>query len=202
MIRNLIFDLGNVLISFKPSEFLKRKEYPENKINTILSDIFYGKEWAMLDNGDISTEQAIRSISGRSSLNIAETELIFNMRKEILYPIDDNVRLLPFLKKEGFGLYYLSNFPADLFEEVKNDYYFFRHFDGGLISAEARLSKPDIRFFELFIKKFCLAPEETLFIDDLPANVEAASVSGMKTYLTYGSDKIASEIFEILKIRN
>lgn len=202
MIRNLIFDLGNVLISFKPSEFLKRKEYPENKINTILSDIFYGKEWAMLDNGDISTEQAIRSISGRSSLNIAETELIFNMRKEILYPIDDNVRLLPFLKKEGFGLYYLSNFPADLFEEVKNDYYFFRHFDGGLISAEARLSKPDIRFFELFIRKFGLAPEETLFIDDLPANVEAASVSGMKTYLTYGSDKIASEVFEILKIRN
>jgi putative hydrolase of the HAD superfamily len=202
MIRNLIFDLGNVLISFKPSEFLKRKEYPENKINTILSDIFNGKEWAMLDNGDISTEEAIRSISGRSSLNMAETELIFNMRKEILYPIDDNVRLLPFLKKEGFGLYYLSNFPADLFEEVKNDYYFFRHFDGGLISAEARLSKPDIRFFELFIRKFGLAPEETLFIDDLPANVEAASVSGMKTYLTYGSDKIASEVFEILKIRN
>mgnify|MGYP001769706593 CR=1 FL=1 len=202
MIRNLIFDLGNVLISFKPFEFLKRKEYPENKINTILSDIFYGKEWAMLDNGDISTEEAIRSISGRSSLNMAETELIFNMRKEILYPIDDNVRLLPFLKKEGFGLYYLSNFPADLFEEVKNDYYFFRHFDGGLISAEARLSKPDIRFFELFIRKFGLAPEETLFIDDLPANVEAASVSGMKTYLTYGSDKIASEVFEILKIRN
>ena len=117
MIRNLIFDLGNVLISFKPSEFLKRKEYPENKINTILSDIFNGKEWAMLDNGDISTEEAIRSISGRSSLNMAETELIFNMRKEILYPIDDNVRLLPFLKKEGFGLYYLSNFLADLFEK-------------------------------------------------------------------------------------
>ena len=202
MIRNLIFDLGNVLISFKPSEFLKRKEYPENKINTILSDIFNGKEWAMLDNGDISTEEAIRSISGRSSLNMAETELIFNMRKEILYPIDDNVRLLPFLKKEGFGLYYLSIFPADLFEAVKNAYYFFRHFDGGLISAEARLSKPDIRFFELFIRKFGLAPEETLFIDDLPANVEAASVSGMKTYLTYGSDKIASEVFEILKIRN
>lgn len=202
MIRNLIFDLGNVLISFKPSEFLKRKEYPENKINTILSDIFYGKEWAMLDNGDISTEEAIRSISSRSSLNMAETELIFNMRKEILYPIDDNVRLLPLLKKAGFGLYYLSNFPADLFEEVKNDYYFFRHFDGGLISAEARLSKPDIRFFELFIQKFGLAPEDTLFIDDLPANIEAASVSGMKTYLTYGSDKIAAEVFEILKIRN
>lgn len=202
MIRNLIFDLGNVLISFNPSEFLRRKEYPANKITTILSDIFYGKEWAMLDNGDISTREAISSISSRSSLNIAETELIFNLRKEILYPIDDNVRLLPSLKKEGFALYYLSNFPLDLFEEIKNDYYFFRYFDGGLISAEARLSKPDIRFFELIFQKYGLAPEDTLFIDDLPANIEAASSTGMKGYLTYGSEKIENEILEILKIRN
>lgn len=202
MIRNLIFDLGNVLISFIPSEFLRRKQYPESKINTILSDIFSGKEWIMLDNGDISTNEAICSISARSSLNRAETELIFNLRKEILYPINENIKMLPALKKEGFKLFYLSNFPLDLFDEVKNDYFFFRYFDGGLISAEARLSKPDIRFFNLIIERYGLNPEETLFIDDLPANVEAASLTGMKGYVTYGSDKIARDIFEIVKISN
>lgn len=202
MIKNLIFDLGNVLISFIPSDFLRRKEYPENKINTILSDIFSGKEWAMLDNGDISTPEAISSITARSSLSRAETELVFNLRKDILFPMGENVRLLPALKKEGYKLFYLSNFPLDLFEEVKNDYYFFRHFDGGIISAEARLSKPDIRFFELILNKYGLAAGDTLFIDDLPANVEAASATGMKGYVTYGSDKIEAELKDILKTVN
>ncbi len=54
MIKNIVFDLGNVLISFVPSEYLKKKNYPQNIRNTILNDIFHSDEWKMLDNGDIT----------------------------------------------------------------------------------------------------------------------------------------------------
>ena len=62
MIKNIVFDLGNVLISFRPSEFFDKKNYPETIKAKILSDIFGSKEWLMLDNGEISTPEAIDAI--------------------------------------------------------------------------------------------------------------------------------------------
>jgi len=59
MVKNIIFDLGNVLISFKPSEYFSKNNYPEAIKVTILSDIFASKEWMRLDKGEISTAEAI-----------------------------------------------------------------------------------------------------------------------------------------------
>jgi len=191
MLRNIIFDLGNVLISFVPSEFLKKKNYPQNIRNTILNDIFRSDEWKMLDNGDITTREAIDSITLKSTLKREEIALIFSLRTEVMFPLDNNVRLLPVLKKRGFRLYYLSNFPLDSFEEIRNDYFFFRHFDGGIISSEVKLSKPDLRIFKLFLDKYSLLPEECLYIDDLEENVDSARLAGMKALTTFGSESIS-----------
>jgi glucose-1-phosphatase len=201
MIRTVILDLGNVLISFIPSEYLKKKNYPSTIRNTILTDIFQSEEWKKLDNGDIAVNEAIDSIALRSALKREEIALVFNFRADIMFPLDDNVRLLPELKKQGFGVYYLSNFPLDIFEEIKNDYYFFRHFDGGIISSEVKLSKPDARIFRYFIDKYSLNAGECLYIDDIEENVRVAESMGMQGMLTYGSQKIAPLLEEKLKIR-
>jgi len=201
MIRTVIFDLGNVLISFIPSEYLKKKNYPSTIRNTILTDIFQSEEWKKLDNGDIAVNEAIDSIALRSALKREEIALVFNFRADIMFPLDDNVRLLPELKKQGFGVYYLSNFPLDIFEEIKNDYYFFRHFDGGIISSEVKLSKPDARIFRYFIDKYSLNAGECLYIDDIEENVREAESMGMLGMLTYGSSKIAPLLEEKLNIR-
>jgi glucose-1-phosphatase len=200
MIKNIVFDLGNVLISFRPSEFLNKKDYSENIIAKILSDIFGSKEWRMLDNGEITTPEAIDAIALKSSLKKEEIAHIFNLRTELMFPLDQNVRLLPELKKQGFRLYFLSNFPMDIFEEIKTGYYFFKYFDGGLISAEAKFSKPDSRFYEILIKKYSLIPEECLFIDDLEINVKAAETAGMKGLFTFGSQEISKEIEKALDL--
>ena len=198
MIKNIIFDLGNVLISFRPSEFFDKKGYPENIKATILADIFGSKEWLMLDNGEINTADTIDAIALKSSLKKEEIAHIFNLRTELIFPLDQNVRLLPELKKQGFKLFFLSNFPMDLFEEIKTDYYFFRYFDGGIISAEAKMSKPDIRFYDLLLKKYSLTAEECLYIDDLEINVRAAEAKGMKGLVTFGTLGISKEIEKAL----
>jgi epoxide hydrolase-like predicted phosphatase len=198
MIKNIVFDLGNVLISFRPSEYFDKKHYPENIKSRILADIFASKEWLMLDKGLINTAQAINSIAATSSLNKDEIIHVFNLRSELLYPLDENVRLLPELKKQGFRLYFLSNFPLDLFEEVKTGYYFFKYFDGGVISAEAKVSKPDSRIYEILLKKYSLIPEECLYIDDLEVNVRAGEAAGMRGIVTFGSLEIAAEIEKAL----
>ena len=200
MIKNIVFDLGNVLISFLPSEFLKKKNYPENIRLTILADIFGSSEWRMLDNGDITTWEAIDAISLKSTLKREEIALIFNFRTAIMFPLDDNVRLLPGLKKHGFKLFYLSNFPMDIFEEIKNGYYFFKYFDGGIISSEVKLSKPDIKIFKFLLKKYSLKPLESLYIDDVETNVRAAESAGMKGLVTYGVPDISDKLEKKLNL--
>ncbi|MGC1390019.1 MAG: HAD family phosphatase [Bacteroidales bacterium] len=199
MIRNIIFDLGNVLISFRPSEYFDKNNYPETIKATILSDIFASKEWLMLDKGEITTPEAIDVIAGKSSLNRKEIDHIFNLRTDLMFPLDQNVKLLPELKRRGFRLYYLSNFPLDIFDEIRNGYYFFKYFNGGLISAEAKYSKPDTRIYEIFLEKYFLLPGECLFIDDIDINVKAAESIGMKGLVTYGSLEISQEIEKALK---
>ena len=190
MIKNIIFDLGNVLISFKPSEYFDKLNYPENIKNRILADIFASKEWSLLDDGEISTSEVIDAIASRSALKKEEIAHVFTLRTDILYPIDANVRILPELKKRGYRLFFLSNFPIDIFDEIRTGYYFFRYFEGGVISAEVRVSKPDIRIYKLLLEKYSLLPGETLFIDDLEANVRAAEVAGIHGIVTYGSHDI------------
>jgi FMN phosphatase YigB (HAD superfamily) len=200
MIKNIVFDLGNVLISFKPSEFFDKKNYPANVKTTILADIFGSREWSLLDSGEITTQEAIDAIALRSTLKKEEIEHVFNLRTELLYPIDENIRVLPDLKKRGFRLFYLSNFPGDIFDDIKNGYYFFKYFDGGLISAEAGVSKPDSRIYRLLLDKYNLVPEESLFIDDMEVNVKAAEGTGLRGIVTHGSLEIASRIEDALAL--
>jgi putative hydrolase of the HAD superfamily len=201
MIKNIVFDLGNVLISFRPSEYFDKKEYPENIKVRILSDIFRSNEWAMLDKGEISTPEAIDAIALKSSLKKEEIAHIFNLRTDLMFPLDQNVRLLPELKKQGYRLYFLSNFPADIFEEIRTGYYFFKHFDGGIISGEAKFSKPDNRIYEILLEKYSLTAEESLFVDDLEENVNTAVSVGMRGLITYGSLDISKELDQTLKFK-
>jgi FMN phosphatase YigB (HAD superfamily) len=198
MIKNIVFDLGNVLISFRPSAYFDNKDYPENIKCKILSDIFASREWLMLDNGDINTTEAINSISLKSSLKREEIAHIFNLRTDMMFPLDQNVRLLPELKKQGYKLYFLSNFPIDIFEEIKTGYFFFTYFDGGVISSEVKFSKPDERIYETLLENYSLIAEESLFIDDIEINVRAAENLGMKGLVTFGSGEISKELAAVL----
>jgi putative hydrolase of the HAD superfamily len=198
MIRNIVFDLGNVLISFRPAEYLEKNNYPPEIRKTILTDIFGSQEWLLLDKGEISLEEAVERISGKSALKREEIALIFKLRTDIMFPLESNASVLPGLKEKGFRLYYLSNFPADIFGEIRNRNGFFGYFDGGIISAEVKHSKPDLTIFNIFFEKYNLKPEESLYIDDIEVNIEAARSAGMKGYCTYGSTTISDDLENLI----
>jgi FMN phosphatase YigB (HAD superfamily) len=187
MIKNIVFDLGNVLISFNPSGFLDKKGYSSEDKNIILNDIFRSQEWIRIDKGEITTPEAIELISARSSLKKDEIASFFDLRREILYPIQGNIKILPGLKKRGYRLYFLSNFPDDLFDEIFFGNPFFKDFSGGIISARVKAAKPDRKIFEILLKKYSLMPKECLYIDDIEINVLTAKTIGMKSIWLYDS---------------
>jgi epoxide hydrolase-like predicted phosphatase len=198
MIKNIVFDLGNVLISYKPSEYLTKMGYPDEEKNIILNDIFLAKEWFLLDNGDLTTGEAIEKISERSSLNKAGIASFFDLRTDILYPIARNTKILPALKKRGFKLYYLSNFPEDIFDEVYNKYDFFKYFDGGIISARVRASKPDKKIFEILLSKYSISSVDCLFIDDYFPNIKTAESIGMLVLHIQNQENLTDQIEKVL----
>jgi len=200
MIKNIIFDLGNVLLSWKPGDYFEKSGYDNETVNLIMNDVFHSPEWLSLDNGDLTTPEAIDLIAQKSSLLKEYISSLFNLRTKIIYPLTENIKLLPELKKRGFKLYFLSNFPLDFFQEVKNEYEFFRYFDGGIISAEVRHSKPDIKIYKILLEKYSLNPEECFYIDDMEINVRAAESAGLKSYCHHGSSGFSEELHILFNI--
>lgn len=198
MIKNIIFDIGNVLLSWKPADFFEKSGYDKETTRMILNDVFKSPEWLSLDNGDISTRDAIEQIASKSSFKKDFIATLFNLRNQIIFPLTEMTELLPELKKRGFKLYYLSNFPMEFFEEVKREYEFFNYFDGGIISAEVRHSKPDLKIYRILLDKYKLRAEECFYIDDMDINVKAALSAGIKGYCYNGTDGFHEKLTEIL----
>ncbi len=201
MITTLIFDLGNVLLSWKPEEFFDRNGYDKASKETFLTEVFRSNEWLQLDNGDITIKEAVESIASRSTLKKEEIRAVFDLRTKILFPLSSNTKLLPALKKHGFKLYFLSNFPDDIFDEIHNKYDFFRNFDGGEISARVNASKPDEKIFQIFLKKHYLKAENCLFIDDSHKNANSAENMGMKVIHLEEPDMLQSSLEKALNIK-
>jgi HAD superfamily hydrolase (TIGR01509 family) len=190
MIRNIIFDLGNVLISWKPDEYLRLNGYDDSVRMIIMDQVIRSREWLLLDNGDITIDEAAKKIAAKSSLKIPEILSVFDLRIRILFPLTSNTKLLPELKKQGFMLYYLSNFPDDIFDEIQEKYEFFSFFDGGIISARVKLSKPDPEIFRHLMQKYDLLPEESIFIDDMAANSDSAETVGITGVHLHDPDRL------------
>lgn len=181
MIKNVIFDLGNVLINFNPMEYLHKKVSDKEKIQEIFEEIFLSEEWAMLDKGVITEEEAIERICSRSNGNDELIRVVMDNWYEMLTPIEDIVETLKRLKDKGYKVYYLSNFHMLAFENVTNRHEFFKYFDGGVVSFKEKLLKPENDIYNKLIERYKINPKESVFIDDTEINIEGAKKLGFNT---------------------
>ena len=181
--KNIIFDLGNVLLNFKPEEYLKTKIKEDNKVLELHKEIFQSEEWIMLDKGILTEEEAINIIFKNSNENGHLIKLVFENWYEILTPIEESVEILKKLKNANYKIYFLSNFHLLAFEHVTKKYDFFKLFDGGIVSYKENLIKPDEAIYKRIIEEYRIKPEESIFIDDMEANIENARKLNFETIL-------------------
>lgn len=199
MIKNVIFDIGNVLLEFNPKMYVKSK-VAEEKVEEIYKCIFKSDEWLMLDRGIISEEEAKMNIINRNNTENEELiKLVFENWYDILIPIESSVNVLKGLKQNGYKVYYLSNFHLAAFKHVTQKYEFFQNFDGGVVSYKERLLKPEKGIYEMIIDRYKFEPNETVFIDDMKENVNAAIKSGLNGILLKNPKdlKLELEVFNV-----
>jgi putative hydrolase of the HAD superfamily len=105
--------------------------------------------------------------------------------------------LLKPLKNAGLRLYFLSNFPQDLFLILSNRHQFFKLFSGGVVSSAEQMLKPQPEIYNLLISRYSLTPDETLFIDDLLPNITGAQSVGLKTIHLTRHDELDHKLTEL-----
>ena len=179
MIKNIVFDIGRVILKYEPKEYLEEK-ISHDKVDEIYNQLFRSEECVMLDRGVITQDEAIDIISKRYPKNKDIIKLAFQDWYEMMIPIEGTVQLLDKLKKAGFKLYYLSNFQLLAFENVNNRYNFFNIFDGGIFSYKEKLLKPELEIYRCLIERYELIPSETIFTDDMEVNIEACKKIGIE----------------------
>jgi len=192
--KNAIFDIGNVLLSFKPIEYFRNKFTDENKIQLLYNIIFKSKEWVMLDRGTITNREALDIFTAKSMENKSSISLAFENWTECLSPINGTIEILKELKEADYNLYYLSNFHQEAFKYIIEAYDFFELFNGGVVSYEVRMLKPEDGIYTHLIEKYNLSPRKSVFIDDTEANVKGAEKAGFNTILFTEPNKFREQL--------
>lgn len=196
MIRNIIFDMGQVLIRWEPRALLARFDLSEADTQLILTELFSTVEWVQLDHGTISGEQAVRQVCGRlpERLHGVVEEMVFCWWERPLTPIPGMAELVRELKSMGYGIYLLSNASVDLrryFHRIPGS----ECFDGLVVSAEERMIKPQHEIYRTVLNRFQLKAEECFFVDDSPLNVEGALCVGISGTIFRGNvTRLRSEL--------
>ncbi|NVM17549.1 MAG: HAD family phosphatase [Candidatus Lokiarchaeota archaeon] len=200
MIKNIIFDLGNVLLKFQPNEFLLRFTDDVEYIDSFVPRIFRSHVWLDLDRGTISIEDAKNNFISKYPKEKDFLTLFFNHWMEMLTPIEENLKILKDLRDLGYRTFILSNYIKEAYEYIQNKYDLFSLFDGQIISGFEETIKPEKAIYVKLLNRYHLIPEESLFIDDVLFFLKPAKKLGMNTIWNQPETDLRKELrkFNIL----
>lgn len=182
MIKNVVFDMGGVLIDYNARKTITAY-FPEKFHDVLMQEVFGSELWHKLDRGLLRHDEAISIVLPKIP---EETRpLIKEMLSdfyEYMPPFPEMYDFIKRIKAAGYNVYLLSNATPRFFDNYLN-IPAMSLMDGFFISCVYKMLKPQKEIYEAFCNKFSLKPEECFFIDDLPQNIEGAKNYGMKGFI-------------------
>ena len=178
MIRNIVFDIGNVLTDFRWKDFLRDKGFDEQMIGRIAKASVESPLWKEYDRGEMESEERLREFIKQDPQIEEELHRAYDDIHGIVTPRDYAIPWVRELKEKGYGVYYLSNFSDKAYDECADSLAFIPYTDGGILSFQDKVVKPEPQIYLLLLERFGLKAEECVFLDDTPENIEAAKALG------------------------
>ena len=178
-IRNIVFDIGNVVVRWDPA-LISARTFGEAEATVELTrSIFADPLWYQLMRGEITEVEAKRAYCLRLLREPAKLDELFFHIKDHQELIPGTVDLMQRLARAGYRVFALSDNVREIVIHLRERYDFWQHFEGVVISAELGWLKPDPRIFGHLLDSFALDPAETVFLDDVAGNVEGARAVNM-----------------------
>lgn len=185
-IRNVVFDMGNVLLNWDAYQPCMRYAQDPALAKKLFEAIFADPDWCRLTDSGIMTDKAYFEQVKQKFDDPAERALIDLLYRDYdvdaLSPVKKSEKLVEELLDKGYHLFLLSN-AGFRFREYLYKIRNIERFDGVVISAEVDMLKPDVKIYNYLCDTYGIKPEETLFVDDLPENIQGAKNAGWQGFL-------------------
>jgi putative hydrolase of the HAD superfamily len=198
--KTLVFDFAGVLFRWHPPTMLRR-EVPhlaqdEASADRWVGEIFQGYEgdWLAFDRGLVEAPALVQQIARRTGLAAADVQRVVDAVPRELQPIAETVDLVRRLRAAGRELFFLSNMPAPYCDHLEREHEFVGWFSDGVFSARVHEAKPAAAIFQIAARRFGRPPEELVFLDDVPVNVEAARALGWNALHFTGAAAAEAEL--------
>lgn len=191
---NIVFDLGGVVFEWHPDKIISSLFDDEKIKQRVKTQIFQHPDWLELDRGTLPTEQAIQRGADRTKLSHEEVRQLFDAVPQSLTPFKKTIDLIHFLKTTPNKLYVLSNMHYASMNYLEKNNSFWHLFDGKVFSCQIHKIKPEPEIYQHLLDEYKLTASETIFIDDMPENLQAAAKFGIKTIQFINAEQCRQEL--------
>ena len=175
MIRNIIFDIGGVLVDYDWKTYLKSFHFPAKKEAAIAKATFLNDAWSELDREALSIDEITARMTAAAPEYSEDILAVFGGLQHTIHRRDYACDLIRSLQSRGFKVYYLSNYSSYTLNRTRDALDFLPLMDGGLFSYEVKQVKPEPEIFASLLARCpSIRPEESVFLDDSAVNIEAA----------------------------
>lgn len=174
MIKNIVFDIGNVLVTFHPSKYFQKHFQNASKTKYLCDTVFQHEAWERYDQGIYSMDDLHFVYQAAYPRDYHDISYILDHWLYLMELMEESFTYLKELKKRGFHIYLLSNISKDSADYLKQTMPFFEEVDGAVLSYEKKVNKPSAEIYHHLLEQYQLLPEETIFFDDNLKNIEQA----------------------------
>lgn len=202
MIKNIVFDIGNVLVDFCWPDHIRSFGFDEKETERIGRAMMQSPVWNELDRGVWTNEELLEGFIRNDPKIESEIRLVFSRLDTLVRERKGSALWIRKLRKAGYRVYYLSNFSDRVKREAARQLTFLPEMDGGIMSYELQLIKPDEAIYKALFEKYDLDPGESVFLDDSVKNIDTARKLGMYGIVVTGQEQAKQELSALLQTVN
>ena len=204
ILKNLVFDMGNVLIEWNSDKILKAITDDIHLQDLLRKEVFETGLWVETDEGVKTREEVIEIVTGKLGEDYRNeiTQLLRYWYKyvDVFTKVQDRIIEL---SKSGYSIYILSNTAFTFYDLVKEGYLPATSVAKGMVlSCEEKVLKPDEKIYNILLERYNLDPHDTMFFDDLPENIWGAARCGINGFVVENESELLTYLDQLREEMN
>lgn len=201
MIKNIVFDIGMVLVDFRFRDYMRDLGMLAEDVERVAGHMIYNPLWEEFDRGAKDFDWVLNAMKQEHPDEADFYDLFWRDPSDVCRPFPKTRSWIEDLKKRGYRIYLLSNYPDPLFRcHWETCFNFTDLVDGKVISYEVKHVKPEREIYDILLSRYNLKAQESLFVDDRRANVEKAIELGFHSFVVENQEQAIKDMDNYLAI--